>query len=317
LSFYHAAPGLHAVRTLISLAQGDTPTAANAIADYCDAAGQASDEIDATMGCASVLIGTSLLLRALPPLANAERLQLRKLGDTLADWLNGYLATEPSMGASTSPRWLGIAHGWAGVLFAGLAWSEATGASPAPRALSRLEELADMAFEVGSGLCWPQQTGLPVLERPPATGWCHGSAGYALLWAAAYRVTGTDEHLELAERAALYAHDQGTATGASLCCGLAGQAYACLSVHRLTGDDAWVRRAHRLAARAGDRARGRQYRNNSLYTGNVGVGLLAADLTEPESSHMPLFESDRWPLDVDVAELRSATGHFMDKVDFP
>ncbi|MDQ6740487.1 MAG: hypothetical protein M3021_09025 [Actinomycetota bacterium] len=290
-SLYHADTGIHAVRALISLAQGDTHRAATAISTYCKAGSAVSDEIDATTGRASVLIGASSLMGALPHSAHAARQQLRELGDNLANGIASYMTNEPPMMSSTSLQWLGIAHGWAGVLYAGLLWTEASGAAVVPVTTTRLDELASLAVEAGPGLCWPQQTGFPTLRRPPTTGWCHGSAGHALLWASAYRVSGLPEYLEMAKRAALYAHDQGTATGPSLCCGLAGQAYACLSVYRLTGEPEWLRRARRLAGRAADFVLGTQ-NNNSLYAGDLGIAMLVADLAEPESSHMPLFELD-------------------------
>ena len=56
------------------------------------------------------------------------------------------------------------------------------------------------------------------------------------------------------------------------------------------GDQIWLDRAHELAEHAAKAIRKRQLRRNSLYRGEVGVCLLAADLNDPYQARMPLFE---------------------------
>ena len=38
------------------------------------------------------------------------------------------------------------------------------------------------------------------------------------------------------------------------------------------------------------------WRRDSLYKGEIGVALLAADLGAPQSARLPLFELSGWPL---------------------
>jgi serine/threonine-protein kinase len=188
--------------------------------------------------------------------------------------------------AASAPALYGIAHGSAGLLYATLRWSAATGAELPPAFAPRLEELAAAAVERRGAACWPHGPRQPTVWP----GWCHGSAGHALLWVLAHRTLGDAAHLELAERAALHAWRNPAGGLPTLCCGLAGQAYAMVALHNATGDRAWLTRAARLARSARDAAGSPRSTPNSLYRGDVGVSLLEAELACPELARMPLFE---------------------------
>jgi eukaryotic-like serine/threonine-protein kinase len=54
-------------------------------------------------------------------------------------------------------------------------------------------------------------------------------------------------------------------------------------------------RARALADRAVRSVTIESLRRDSLYKGEVGVALLAADLEAPEHACMPLFASEGWP----------------------
>ena len=89
-----------------------------------------------------------------------------------------------------------------------------------------------------------------------------------------------------------------TAVG-TLCCGSAGQAYAMLVAHRLTGDGTWFRRARQLAGQSVATVGTKWSIPNSLYKGDVGIALLAHDLStahDPSTSSgsMPLFAGEGW-----------------------
>jgi len=83
----------------------------------------------------------------------------------------------------------------------------------------------------------------------------------------------------------------------NLCCGLTGRAYALLALYRESGDVEWRDRAFILAERAAGRRKkaGDDIARQSLYKGDVGVALLAADLANPEGAVMPFFEAEGWP----------------------
>jgi serine/threonine-protein kinase len=143
-------------------------------------------------------------------------------------------------------------------------------------------------------------------------GWCNGSAGMVHLWTLAGRLLDDAAARQLAVGAAWHAWEAGDG-GESLCCGLAGRAYALLDLHRRGGGEEWLARARALAERAAagalaghgeppprgappgppppPRARSQP---DSLYRGQLGVALLAADLENPRTAAMPLFGDEGW-----------------------
>jgi serine/threonine-protein kinase len=279
-SVHHAPAGAFLVRALVSLAQGDHESADHALTAFCDHAREPSPAVDVVFGTAGALLACASLLdatAALPPL----RRRVLELGDAL----HRSLADAPPAG------WLGIAHGSAGLLYASLSWTQATGHPTDAGLEAGLDALRSDATVARHGAWWPRRLGPPDPASPPATGWCHGSAGHAHLWCLASGATKRSEDLELAERAALHAADGPTRPGGSLCCGWSGQAYACLALARATGESVWRRRARRLADRAAGWALGRSL-PPSLYAGDVGVALLMADMEDADNARMPLFEPD-------------------------
>lgn len=289
ISLYHSISGVHLVRGMVSAAQGDWVTAGRAVREFCATGAMAYENVDATLGQASVLLGCALLLPVLPAGAGADA--VRELGDDLRCSIWTRLNTYGDMAASAALRWLGIAHGWAGVLHATLRWLEVTGQLPAPTVIDRLDELHRIAEPAGKGLRWPQHSRTPSPDRRPATGWCHGSAGYVHLWNLANTVCPGESYHDLAERAAWHTWQAPPVMGASLCCGYGGQAYALLNMYRQTGDPEWRARAGSLVERAAGPGR-RTLRSNSLYAGDVGIALLAAEVQRPDIARMPVFETE-------------------------
>ena len=155
----------------------------------------------------------------------------------------------------------------------------------------RLEQLAALARPVGMGVRWSWTNDRGSAGASTMAGWCHGTAGHVWLWTAAHLALRDDRWARLAERAAwdVYATPQPTA---NLCCGLAGQAYALLEMYRHTGEQIWLRAAGELAARAAVAVRDGGSAGTipgSLHKGEVGVAVLAADLSRPEAAAMPFF----------------------------
>jgi DUF1680 family protein len=85
--------------------------------------------------------------------------------------------------------------------------------------------------------------------------------------------------------------------GPNICHGTAGNGYALLKTYARTGDERWLQRARRFAMHAleqvarlrAERGRGRY----SLWTGDVGVALFAADCIDARSSY-PVLDSWSW-----------------------
>jgi lantibiotic modifying enzyme len=155
--------------------------------------------------------------------------------------------------------------------------------------------LARSAF-VEDGLAnWPPR------ERPHLPGpdgqirlqWCAGAPGI-IVSAGSY----LDEELLLAGAELIWkAGPHGLDKGPCICHGTAGNGYAFLKVFERTGDERWLERARRFAMHALDqvrrlrdeRGRGRY----SLWTGDIGAALFAADCLDSRSGY-PLLDSWDW-----------------------
>jgi eukaryotic-like serine/threonine-protein kinase len=296
LSLYHTISGVHCVRTLISHALGDTATTRNALSAFIASSQRACANIDATLGHGSILIGSALLYEALSDLMEVFTRPLLDAGNMVFETIEAQVATDTSINDCPTMSWLGIAHGWAGVLYAMLRWCQVTRRPLSQKMLLRLEQLAGYAEPIGPGLRWPQSSGTAPQDRKTWTSWCHGTAGYVHLWTLAQAMCGDNSYLDLAEKAAWHTWVTPSQKGGSVCCGYAGQAYALLNLFKHTGDMVWYERAKVLSERAAIAITSPGLRRNSLYKGDVGIALLAADVTNPEMSCMPLFESEGWTL---------------------
>jgi hypothetical protein len=148
--------------------------------------------------------------------------------------------------------------------------------------------LARTAF-VEDGLAnWPPR------ERPELTGpdgqirvqWCAGAPGIVIA-AADY----LDEELLLAGAELTWqAGPPGVEKGPGICHGTAGNGYAFLKVFERTGDERWLDRARRFAVHALGQVERRGQRRHSLWTGDVGVALYAANCLEARGRY-PIFET--------------------------
>jgi hypothetical protein len=290
ISAYHTAAGVHAVRALIAHASGRPGAQTAAVDAFLGAVREpgAAAERDVTLGRAGLLLASSLLLDTLGdsgPTASSHR-RLKARGDDLLHGLWAELdgASPRHLGADLN---LGIAHGWAGLLYATLRWCRSAGAAPPSRTGERLVELADLALPWGRGLRWPWNDGGSM------PGWCNGSAGFVFLWTLAHRMLGEDRYRSLAESAAWNAWEAPDG-GGTLCCGLAGRAYSLLNLYRHGGGPQWLERARELANRAALAIDRDSSPSHSLYKGALGVAVLTADLARPEDAAMPFFEEEGW-----------------------
>ena len=177
-------------------------------------------------------------------------------------------------------RILGPAHGLVGNVSALLHGADLLPGG-VPEAVAKETEAAlARAAVVDDGLAnWPPDEGGELVGRDGLirVQWCHGAPGIVTS-AAAY----LDEELflggaELTWRAGPPTLDK----GAGICHGTAGNGYALLRAFERTGDERWLDRARRFAVHAlGQVERARTLRGRghySLWTGDVGVALYAAD----------------------------------------
>ena len=284
---YHSPSGVHAAAALIARAQGDVGAQAAATAAFLAAAERPVVGLDLTLGRASVLLGAALLLDAAPASPHLDPAPLRACGEAALAEIWQALDAEPEI-SRAGIEYLGIAHGWAGFLYATLAWCEVAGTSLPAGVGRRLDELAGLALPVGRGLQWPWVLGRDG-EAPTMPGWCNGSCGYVFLWTLAHRRLGRERWLEMAREAAWESWDSLEAA-TTVCCGLAGRAWALLNLYRHTGEGIWLERARALARRAAQGGTTPDRYPHSLYKGDFGLAVLAADLEQPAESAMPFFE---------------------------
>jgi eukaryotic-like serine/threonine-protein kinase len=285
---YHTASGVHAVRAMIAHALGDPGSRREAVSAFLAASAAPCPNPDLTLGRSGLLLAAALLLE----MPGEPPPELRALGDGLLAGLWEEIAGLPPIPDCVERPNLGMAHGWAGYLYASLRWCRAAG-SPLPESLAgRLAELAGRARPWGRGLRWRwyAESGADVGTM---AGWCNGSAGFVFLWTLAESMLGDLRYRRLAEGAAWNAWEAPVAHG-TLCCGVAGGAYALLNLHRHGGGEEWLIRARELADRAGLAIERTAEAPDSLYKGAVGVAVLAADLARPADAVFPLFEEEGW-----------------------
>lgn len=293
MSPFHNVSGLHLVDALVAGAMGDTRRANRSTAEFSAACSELGTNPDLTLGWSSILLGCATLLEGLPVHDAINRLPVLELGEraraSVASWLDGHSPGDDQL------HWYGIAHGWAGLLFALLRWTQASGAPLPPSATASFDALAAVGRERSGMMWWPVDRNANGEDSGPQTGWCHGSAGYVLLWTLAEQVLKRG-YLELAEGAARHLADRLGRDGnanASLCCGFAGQGYGLLALFRMTGDMAWRDLAVAASDLAVKYAPGSS-RRDSLYKGDVGIAALLVDLDRPDFASMPLFEAEPW-----------------------
>ncbi len=278
---YHE-PGVWWVRALVAAARNDRGEVRRAAARFAEGGARARGAPwDVNWGAAGLLLGCAQLVESLedpvvlPP--------VRAMGDGLAAALAALSEHDGALPGETVLGFLGAAHGWAGVAHALLRWSRAIGGPPPAEALALLERLSGLRRRSGR---WPVRAGSREVRR----GWCHGSAGWAQLWALAWQVTGEQRLLSFADDCAEDAVAAG-GDSASLCCGRAGQGFAALTLYRATGERRWLTAAHRVAADAVRAAASGDAPAHQLFAGELGAVLLAAELEDPARAAMPVYEA--------------------------
>ena len=292
VSLYHSPAGVHLVRALIARAAGNPGELTAAVGGFVAESRQPCANRDVTLGRCGTVLGCALLLEAQRDAAEAPAEPLLTLGSERLAAIWDEVGRFPALEGCEQWANLGVAHGWAGLLYTTLRWHGVSGEELPGQFGDRLAQLRGCARPAGRGLSIPWRERVEHDGAMP--GWCNGSAGLVHLGCLAYRMLGEDADLALAEGAAWDAWEAGGGL-ADLCCGLAGRAYALLALHRVSGDATWLRRAGIMAhdaARTAPAQRGPEHPRHSLYKGELGLALLLTDLERPETACMPLFEQE-------------------------
>jgi eukaryotic-like serine/threonine-protein kinase len=281
-SLYFREPGVWWVGALVGAALGEVTQVQRLAGQFAEGAARAyGTPGDVTVGSAGLLLGCAQLVESMgDPVAVAP---VRAVGERLALKLGEFAERDGALLGDTALGFLGAAHGWGGVAHALLRWSVVVDRPPPAQVLALLDRLIEQRRPSGR---WPVRAG----SRKVYRGWCHGSAGWAQTWALAWKTTGEERFLALAEQSAEDAIDA-DADNASLCCGRTGQAYAALTLYRATRDRRWLTAAHRVAVEAVHLCELDETPRHALFSGELGVALLIVELEDPDRAAMPVYEA--------------------------
>jgi len=293
IALYHTMTGVHCAEALIALATGDDIRAERCVTDFIAASRMRTKKIDVTLGTAGLVVGATLMLEASP----TRWPKLRQRVAAIVTLLEQRMRSFAAIADEAEFTYLGIAHGWSGMLWTLLRWHRMVGDTIPDFIEPRLRELSDLATPRGRGLAWAWSIEAHDIgaEPHPAPTWCNGTSGHVHTWLEAHAAFGDDRYLDLAHAAAWNVWDDSRDDLADACCGLVGRAYALLAFWRRTGDAVWRRRAELLADRALDGSAPESPTAHRLYKGALGVALLLEELeSSAADARMPLFESEGW-----------------------
>ena len=293
ISLYHSLTGLHCVRALIAYALGDRIILKNAIKDFIISSKQPSNNLDITLGLSSILLGCSILLENLETLHKELVNQIIIHGNKILNEIWKKIDSYDTIGIEKDISYLGLAHGWAGILYASLRWYIITKQTPSTNLKKRLTELYSLAQIDDTTAHWPLYKG----SNQSWSGWCHGSSGYVHLWLLTNRMFNNQIYFDLATKTGehIWKHTKNSYNSiGQLCCGYAGQGYSFLELYKHTGDIKWLKRAKILGYKSEKVAKSSYNIPNSLFKGEIGIALLLADLDNPKSSSMPMFGSEEF-----------------------
>ncbi|MEJ2854198.1 MULTISPECIES: lanthionine synthetase LanC family protein [unclassified Saccharothrix] len=271
-SLFHGEIGLDAVHAIAAVELGLTAEitgAAAALTACVERADRCGD--DPSLGPISLVWAAAALLDAAIGEVTVDLSPLTRAVDDLVS------RTWPALG-DADVQYLGMAHGWAGFCHATLRWAQAGGTVPTDAVADRLATVAGHAVRRDGAASWPVR---PTAATPDHwSGWCHGTAGHAQLFALAARVLDDDgRYATLAHEAGAHLVKHPQRQVAHLCCGSGGQAAVLVDLWALTGDDRWLDRAAGLAERSTATAFGPASRHGSLFKGDLGIALAAAAVT--------------------------------------
>ena len=192
-SLHYQRPGVYLVGALIAAARGDLATQCRATHNFVvwgrEALQEADPPIDLTLGLAGSLLAGALLFDAMQePLHSLKASncswELLSFGQDLFAQLWTILDGYAPAGEAPGLTGLAVAHGWAGLLYASLAWNAAAGSTITDSLKQRLDQLAGRAEPVARGLHWPS------IHSASFPSWCNGSAGQVFLWTEAHKASG-------------------------------------------------------------------------------------------------------------------------------
>jgi lanthionine synthetase-like protein len=190
-----------------------------------------------------------------------------------------------------SSRGLGPVHGAVGNVHALLHRDLLSSERRQTLARETVDVLARTAMLEDGVANWPPNVGPELVagDDDLRLQWCHGAPGI---------VTAAVSYLDLqlliaGAELTWQAGPPGMEKGSGICHGTAGNGYALLKAFERTGDELWLDRARRFAVHALGQVERRGHGRYSLWTGDVGVALFAADCLDGRAGY-PVIDSLDW-----------------------
>jgi lantibiotic modifying enzyme len=188
-----------------------------------------------------------------------------------------------------SARILGAAHGVVGNALALIRGGDLLPANRQKQLIDDTSAVLQRNAVVEDGLAnWPGADGNPLegSDGEIRLQWCNGAPGIVISTADYL----SEELLLAGAELTWRAGPPGMEKGPSICHGTAGNGYAFLKTFARTGDELWLDRARRFAVHALEQVGRRGQGRYSLWTGDLGVALFAADCLEARTAY-PIMDT--------------------------
>ncbi|UCF05179.1 MAG: hypothetical protein JSV33_14875 [bacterium] len=279
-SLYHGNRGLQFVKMLVAYAQADDYNANKFLRQFEKPTARRSEAQELLQGVPGRLVGFAILYE------ETGYDYIKEKGDEVTEELLGTADLSMKDTLWGNNRYLGIAHGRAGILYSLLFWSRASGYVLPDRIHEEVTKHAAFGIEQEHGLRWPIQEHK---EDRFMDSWCHGTPGQLHLCSLAYELYKEPLFLKTARGAGeSIIHIKGYPLG-HLCCGSAGASYALLSLNRIDPGGPWLDHAIRFAEMSEKAQLITRFRLG-LYTGLAGVVCLMLDMTNVAEARQPGFQ---------------------------
>lgn len=258
----------------------------SATKNFLSAATMPCSQIDVTLGRSGVLIGCTILYKELVSIKNYSTVEIVLLAENIKNEIWQQLDQYPSMQQANPVDYFGIAHGWAGLLYATLFWCKTASCNLPTQFMTRVEELFNCAVQKESGISWP----ITVADKKVWPGWCNGNSGHIFLWTLLYQYFKEEKYIQAAQKLADELLTCTQKTMVDLCCGTGGMAYAMINLYKATNEKKYFTAVQSMQQDILKNWFIQPLKNNSLYKSEVGIGVLLGEITNIAFARMPLFE---------------------------
>lgn len=281
VSVFNHEPGLHFVQALISSSIGDAGTTVKSLERLMEISKSETTNMDMTMGKSSILLALASIIESFPAFFNFDKTAIISYGNSLMNTIwNDKLPV--TISDDYTVKTTGIAHGWAGLIYAALRWHKAAHI-PVPEWIEiKIKQLYDVREEHNGLMIWKNKINTRYFYYMP--GWCNGGAGFLEMFILAADIFQKAEYLDIAEKIAVDVHGNVSMVG-DLCCGLAGRSYSLLSLYRATQNEKYYNYAEVLLTKSKQVTT--FLKTDSLFKGKFGLTLLEIEMGKANNISFP------------------------------